>query len=136
MNKKLYIKVQSIKQSLTNFKNLWKDIDSGKKLETPINILSFESSNLLINTLIPRRLELLQQLHDIGKSNLGKITKKFDGNQEQVEKDIKVLVHTGLVVQEKDKYYVPWDSIVTELPLSLPKEKKNLQSHFRPRLAH
>ena len=91
---------------------------------------------LLINTLIPRRLELLQQLHDIGKSNLGKITKKFDGNQEQVEKDIKVLVHTGLVVQEKDKYYVPWDSIVTELPLSLPKEKKNLQSHFRPRLAH
>lgn len=68
---------------------------------------------------------MLQYLHDIGKTTLEKLANTLECTTEQVEKEMKVLRHAGLALQDKNgKYYAPGDSIIIELPLTLPKTKR------------
>jgi predicted transcriptional regulator len=73
-----------------------------------------------MKTLTPRRLELLQQLHTLGETSIRALSKKLEREYSNVHQDIKALHHVGLVLQnDSGKYSVPWDKIVTEIPMTL-----------------
>ena len=121
MNKqKLTVKVSTLKETIADFKDIWKRHAQGEKFDTPVESLRFENTFTLMKTLSPRRLELLQQLHTLGETSIRSLAKKLEREYSNVHQDIKALHHVGLVLQnEAGKYSVPWDKIVTEIPMTL-----------------
>lgn len=130
--RKLIVRVSSVKDSLERFKDVWKKVESGVKIKAPIEVLSFENAADLMKTLTPRRLELLQSLHELEKVSIRQLARHLARDYSNVHHDIKALHHLGVVLESDDgKYYVPWDSIMTEIPLC--SEKK---SHHRSHRHH
>ena len=59
----------------------------------------------------------MQQLHMQGLSSIRALAKLLKSDYRNVYDDIKALHKIGLVVNEAGKYYVPWDSVKTEIPM-------------------
>lgn len=117
--KRLTVKVSSFKQAINEFKDTWKRAARGERLETPIETLHFENTFTLMKTLTPRRLELLQQLHTLGKASIRALAKKLEREYSNVHQDVKMLYQAGLLLKDDaGKYYVPWDTIIAEIPLT------------------
>ncbi len=116
--RQLTVKISTVEESLARFKNAWEQADNGVKFEEPIEILSFENTATLMKTLSPKRLELLKNLHILGKSSIRKLSEYLDRDYSNVHQDVKSLYKTGLILEDDSgKYYVPWESIVTEFSL-------------------
>lgn len=132
----LTIKVNSIEESLARFKEVWEKSEQGKKIKTPVEILSFENSALLLKTLTSKRLELLQGLHELGKSSIRNLAKRLNRDYSNVYQDIKVLHRIDLVCQdEAGNYSVPWSKIITEISMTAPPRQEESTS-LSVRLAH
>ncbi len=115
--KKLIVKVSSLENSLAKFKDAWKRAEKGYRRGAPIEILSFENASTLIKTLSPKRLELLQTLHMLGAVSIRKLAKELHRDYSNVHQDVKALNQIGVMLKNEGKYYVPWDTIVTEISL-------------------
>ncbi len=114
--RKLIVKVSSLDEALADFKTTWEKVEIGEKFLTPIEIISFENAILLMKTLTPRRLELLQKLHAIGSSSIRALAKKLERDYSNVHQDVEILSKAGLLLQDKKgRYSMPWDKIVTEI---------------------
>jgi predicted transcriptional regulator len=132
--RKLTVKVSSVQEAMASFKNVWEKIEGGEKLAEPIEIIGFENAALLVKTLTPKRLELLQTLHAIGVSSVRALAKKLDRDYSNVHQDIKILTQVGLLLQDKKgRYSMPWDKIITEIPMTkwiAHPVRKHIPSHF------
>lgn len=118
--RQLTVKVSTLKEAISEFKAIWKRHEQGERVETPIETLRFENTFMLMKTLTPKRLELLQQLHMLGKMSIRALAKQLEREYSNVHQDVKALHHVGLVLQDKTKkYFVPWEKIVTEIPMTL-----------------
>ncbi len=73
--RKLSVKISSLEGALEEFKDVWEQTEHGEKLKTPIEILSFENSFVLMKTLSPKRLTLLQAVHQMGKVSVRQLAK-------------------------------------------------------------
>jgi len=130
--RQLMVKVSSFKSAINEFKDVWKRHEQGANLSTPIETLRFENTHTLMKTLTPRRLELLQHLHRLGKTSIRALAKELEREYSNVHQDVKILHHVGLVLQDDlGKYFVPWDKIVTELPLGLTPSKEKKPYHYK-----
>ena len=128
--KQLTVRVSSLEDSLTNFKNVWNRAEKGKKITAPIEILSFENTSALMKALSPKRLELLKILHGLGEASIRQLAKALHRDYSNVHQDVKALNLVGLILQNEGKYYVPWETIVTEFSLCTKDSSKN--SHRKP----
>lgn len=117
MKKKLHIKVGDIKQSLNEFKAVWENAEKGKAPKTAQASLFFENTLMLLKTLTPKRLALMQHLHANGACSIRTLAKQLKRDYKNVHSDIKILHQRDLVLAEDNLYYVPWDVIKTEIPL-------------------
>ena len=118
--KKLTIHVNSLEETAQDFINVWHQTESynlPKKL--PIEKISFSDERLLFKTLTPRRCDLLRYLHEHGKISIRALAKGVDRDYSNVHQNVKTLLKIGLILKDKksDKYYMPWDVIVTEIPM-------------------
>ena len=118
--KQLLVKVTSLEESLAHFNAVWKKAERGEKQNIPIEIVGFEDARLLMKTLSPRRLDLLQTLHELGKTSIRLLAKKLGRDYSNVYNDVKALHTAGLIIEnDTEKYTVPWDKIITEIPMTL-----------------
>ncbi len=115
--KQLIVKVGSLEDSLAKFKSAWKRAEKGEKFGTPVEVLSFENASLLMKSLSPKRLELLQMLHALGAVSIRQLAKELDRDYSNVHQDVKALNQIGVILYKDGKYYVPWETIVTEISL-------------------
>lgn len=129
--RQLTVKVSSMKETLERFKDVWERAERGEKIEgAPLETVSFENAKLLMKTLSPRRLELLQQLHAMGKTSIRALAKRLDRDYSNVHEDVKALHHIGLIPQDSaGHYYMPWDKIVTEIPMDIIPARKKAHHH-------
>ena len=128
--RKLTVKTSSLEDSLAKFKDIWKKTARGKKIKSPVEVLSFENASDLMKALSPRRLELLQELHKLEKTSIRQLAKHLHRDYSNVHQDVRALHHLGVVLESTDgKYYVPWDSIVTEIPLCMEKNSHHRSHH-------
>lgn len=137
--RQLTVKVSNLKEAISEFKDIWKRHAEGEKFDTSVETLRFENTFTLMKTLTPKRLELLQQLHTLGKMSIRSLAKKLEREYSNVHQDVMVLRHVGLVLQDSlGKYYMPWDKIVTEIPMSIiPDQKKaHHKSHAAIHVQH
>lgn len=126
--KQLIVKVSSLEDSLAKFKNVWERAEKGEQLDTPLEVLSFENASTLMKTLSPKRLELLKTLHLLGAVSIRKLSKELHRDYSNVHQDVKALHHIGIVLADKGKYYVPWETIMTEISLCDKESPKH--SHY------
>lgn len=136
--RELIVNVSSLEESLANFKEAWEQAEKGEKVDMPLEIVSFESAVTLMKTLTPRRLEVLRQLHNLGKSSIRALAKTLNRDYSNVHQDIKALHQAGLVLQNKlGSYSMPWDKIVTEIPMTiLPTHKTKPHQHKKDSVHH
>lgn len=120
MNKRITVKVGTAKEALEQFKWIWQRTEKGHPPKERVEILRFEDSKTLIKTLTPRRLDLLQKIHIIGKISIRHLAKELGRDYKNVYQDIQTLRQVGLVMgDEKSKLYeVPWDVITAEFPMT------------------
>lgn len=123
--KRLIVKVSSFKDSLAKFKDIWERAEKGEQFKTPVEILSFENASALLKTLSPRRLELLQALHYLGVVSIRQLSKELHRDYSNVHQDVKALNHVGVILKENGKYFVPWETIITEFSLCAKEHKKH-----------
>lgn len=126
---------------------IWHQIEAGQTpKQVPIEKIRFPDERTLFKTLTTSRCGLLRYVHENGKLSIRAISKGLHRVYSNVYQDIRVLSQAGLIFKdEKDKkYYVPWDVIITEIPMTLtPNDqiKGNFKSskstpHSRRRIAH
>jgi predicted transcriptional regulator len=115
--KQLIVKVSSLEDSLAKFKNVWEQAEKGEKFDIPVEVLSFENASTLMKTLSPKRLELLKMLHALGTISIRYLAKELHRDYSNVHQDVKALSQIGVILEKDNKYYVPWETIVTEISL-------------------
>jgi predicted transcriptional regulator len=123
--KKLIVNVNSLESSLAKFKDVWERAEKGEGIGVPVEILSFENASILMKTLSPKRLELLQTLHALGTVSIRKLAKELHRDYSNVHQDVKALNQIGVLLENEGKYYVPWETIVTEISLCTTKSPKH-----------
>ena len=117
-NKRLKVGVKSAKQVSSDFTKAWKRAEKGIAPTKPINRLHFADALTLFKYLSPKRLELLQYLREAGPLSIRKLATALHRDYKNVHTDTKDLIDIGLILQTKENLLsVPWDVIVSELPL-------------------
>ena len=106
-----------------------------------IEASSFKDQRLLFKTLTPKRFEILQHAHEKDGISIRLLAKELGRDYSNVHQDVKILHRLGLMIknEKNDKYYVPWDVIVTEIPLQVIKKTKThrpISNQKPPRVAH
>lgn len=131
--KQLRLKVSSLEESLSQFKDVWDKVERGEEIETPLEIMSFENALVLMKMLSPKRLELIRELHEHERISIRQLAKQVHRDYSNVHHDVQSLYQIGLILKDKTgKYYVPWDTIVAEIPLyahSVSKPHRYTQHH-------
>lgn len=127
MSNKITVRTGSLEEATKEFIDIWHRVENGQTPQTRIEKLSFKDQPLLFKTLTPKRFEILQHAHEHDGVSIRALAKELDRDYSNVHQDVKILHQLGLMVKNKknDKYYVPWDVIVTEIPLPLTKKTKN-----------
>ncbi len=141
--RRLTIGIGNVENAAKEFIKIWHQVETGKHLKNaPVEKISFENERLLFKTLTPRRCDLLRYVHEHGKISIRALANKLDRDYSNVYQDVKILNQVGLILKdEKDnKYYMPWDVIVTEIPMITIKRKPIKRDHHKergiPRAAH
>lgn len=116
--KRLAIGVSSARQVGEDFVRAWKRAENGSPPEEPVNRLHFADTSTLFKYLSSKRFELLQHLRETGPLSIRKLSAELHRDYKNVHTDVKDLLHVGLIEETREGLLsVPWDVIISELPL-------------------
>lgn len=116
--KELLVGLGGPKKVSEDFANAWKRAEKGLPPEEPVNRLHFEDMPTLFKYLSPKRFELLQHLRENGPLSIRKLAAQLKRDYKNVHMDVNDLIYVGLIEKNADELLiVPWDTIITELPL-------------------
>jgi len=141
MSKKISVTTGSLEEAAKEFIDVWYKVENGQQPEV-IEKISFKDQRLLFKTLTPKRFEILRYTHEQQDGmSIRSLAKQLGRDYSNVHQDVKILYQLGLMIKDEknDKYYVPWDVIVTEISLPvIKKTKTHRHAHNQsiPRAAH
>ena len=123
--KNIRIGIKSIKESLDEFKDYWKKIENGEKVEKK-EALYFESISALRSVLTAKRIELLRAIAEHKPKSIYELAKILNRDIKNVNDDIKLLSELGLLElkrsktnKEKLEPVVGYDKIMIEIDLNV-----------------
>jgi len=136
-NKKITVRTGSLEEAAKEFIDIWHQVEQGNAPQAPIEKISFADQRLLFKTLTPKRFEILKYVHEQGDVSIRLIAKELGRDYSNVHQDVTLLTRLGLMIKNENtgKYHVPWDVIVTEIPLQT-KKPRNSPKHSLLRAAH
>ena len=118
MKRVIKAKVGSKEQAAKEFVKAWHELESSDK-KTPDDRLYFESAEILLKTLTPKRLELLRMVRHEKKISIRKLAGLLKRDYKNVYQDTKIMELIGLMTKAKDgELSVPWESVVTVIPMN------------------
>lgn len=132
-NKTIKLTVGSLEDLGKEFISTWHDAEKGKiSKKDNVEKILFKDETVFFKTLTASRFALLRKLHSLGKSSIRALSKELNRDYKNVYDDVKILCSIDLILQDSDgKYYVPWESIVTEIPLVLNNKLVRKKSSIR-----
>lgn len=142
MNKKITVRTGNIEEAAKEFIDIWHQVEQGHAPLAVIEKINFKDQRLLFKTLTPKRFEILKYVHEQESISIRRLAKELGRDYSNVHQDVKILYQLGLMLKdEKNKeYYVPWDTIVTEIPLTTTNKIKRTRHQYKsnrpPRVAH
>src|SRR5207237_562861 len=124
-SKKITVRTGSLEEAAKEFIDIWHKVEGGQSPKAPVEKISFKNQRLLFKTLTPKRFEILQHAHEHDGISIRLLAKELGRDYSNVHQDVKILHQLGLMIKgQNEKYYVPWDVIVTEIPLPVVKKTK------------
>ncbi len=126
-NKKIIVKTGGLEEAAKEFIDIWHQVEAGNTPQSPIEKISFKDQRLLFKTLTPKRFEILKYVHEQDGISIRSLAKALGRDYSNVHQDVKILAALGLMLKDEksDNYYVPWDLIVAEIPLTLVKKTRH-----------
>ncbi|MBI5195444.1 MAG: ArsR family transcriptional regulator [Nitrospirae bacterium] len=121
--KKIDIGIKGLKESLKDFAETWKKLESGKKVKKEEGIY-FDSIDTMRAVLTNKRLQILKMIRELKPSSVYELAKILGRDLKNVNQDLKLLSDIGLVTLEKtetDKKrvvpHVDYTKILLEIPV-------------------
>lgn len=119
MDRNIRVEIRGAEDSAQEFVKAWRRAEAGEPVEEPVERLYFQDLGGLLQTLTPRRLELLKRLHDDGPESVRALAKKLSRDYKNVYNDVQALERVGLIARTADKRLsAPWDRVVAEIRLA------------------
>lgn len=79
---------------------------------------TFQVLQTMLDTLSPKRLELLRHVRTHGARNVRELAQAVGRDYKNVRHDVQVLQSAGLLVKEGRKLSAPWDELRTSVSLT------------------
>ncbi|MBI5194931.1 MAG: ArsR family transcriptional regulator [Nitrospirae bacterium] len=121
--KKTDIGIKGLKESLKDFADTWKKLESGRKVKKEEGIY-FDSIDTMRAVLTNKRLQILKMIRELKPSSVYELAKILGRDLKNVNQDLKLLSDIGLVTLEKtvtDKKrvipHVDYAKILLEIPV-------------------
>ena len=112
---KLQVHVGNLAEMGNRFINAWNKAAQGEKVrERHVTFLNFQT---MLDTLSPKRLDLLRHVHQHGAQNIRALAKTLARDYKNVHQDVTVLEQAGLLVRDGRKLTAPWDELQAHLSL-------------------
>ncbi len=113
---KVQVHVGSIADMGKRFIGAWNRASEGKKVnETHVTFLDVQT---MLETLSPKRLELLKFVRQHGADNIKKLSLSLGRDYKNVHHDVMVLESAGLLLREGRKLAAPWDELRASVSLA------------------
>lgn len=100
--KRIDIGIKRLKDSLRDFAETWKSVESGKKVRKEEGIY-FESIDDMRSVLTNNRLAILRAIRENKPKSVYELSKMLGRNLKNVNEDLKLLAKIGLVTLEATK---------------------------------
>ena len=79
--------------------------------------ITFLDVQTMLETLSPRRLELLRHVRQHGATNVRELAQALGRDYKNVHQDVTILEATGLLVRDGRKLSAPWDALQANVSL-------------------
>ena len=98
------------------FAGAWNRAAAGEQVnETHVTFLDVQT---MLDTLTPKRLELLRHVHRQAVGNVRELAQALGGDYKNVHGDVAILEAAGLLVRDGGKLTAPWSEIQATLALA------------------
>jgi predicted transcriptional regulator len=121
--KKINIGIKSLNESLEDFADTWRKLESGEKVKKEEGIY-FESIDDVRSVLTNNRLLILKTIKDKNPKSIYELSKMLGRNLKNVNQDLDILLRIGLVELKKEKTdknrvipFVNYNEIMFAIPL-------------------
>jgi predicted transcriptional regulator len=78
---------------------------------------AFLTFQTMLETLSPRRLDLLRHVRQHGANNVRELAQALARDYKNVHQDVAVLEATGLLIRDGRKLFAPWDELQAHVSL-------------------
>ena len=97
------------------FSSAWNRAAAGEQVnETHVTFLDVQT---MLDTLSPRRLEMLLHVRQHGAGNVRQLAQALGRDYKNVHQDVAVLEAAGLLVRDGRKLCAPWDELQANVSL-------------------
>ena len=115
---KVQVNVGSLAEMGERFSKAWNQAAAGEQVdETNVTFLDVQT---MLDTLSPRRLDLLRHVRQHGASNVRALALALARDSKNVHKSVAVLEATGLLIRDGRKLSAPWDELQANVSLLPP----------------
>ncbi len=115
---KVQVNVGSLAEMGKRFSKAWNQAAVGDQVdETNVTFLDVQT---MLDTLSPRRLDLLRHVRQHGASNVRELALALARDYKNVHQDVAVLEATGLLIRDGRKLSAPWDELQANVSLLPP----------------
>jgi predicted transcriptional regulator len=112
---KVQVNVGSLTEMGKRFAGAWNRAAAGEQVdETHVTFLNLQT---MLDTLSPRRLELLRHVRQHGANNVRLLAQALARDYKNVHQDVAVLETTGLLIRDGRKLSAPWDELQANVSL-------------------
>ncbi len=115
---KVQVNVGSLAEMGKRFSKAWNQAAAGEHVdETNVTFLDVQT---MLDTLSPRRLDLLRHVRQHGAGNVRELALALARDYKNVHQDVAVLEATGLLIRDGRKLSAPWDELHANVSLLPP----------------
>lgn len=115
---KVQVHVGSLSDMGQRFISAWnKAAKGGRVNETHVTFLDLRT---MLDTLSPKRLELLTHIRQHGADNVRELATVIERDYKNVHQDVAALEAAGLLVRDGRKLSAPWDEVQASVSLNAP----------------
>ena len=112
---KVQVNVGSLADMGKRFAGAWNKAAAGEQVqETHVTFLDVQT---MLDTLSPRRLDLLRHVRQHGAGNVRALAQTLGRDYKNVHQDVAVLESAGLLVRDGRKLTAPWDALQANVSL-------------------
>lgn len=113
---KVHVHVGNLKDMGQRFMGAWNKAAKGGRVNE--NHVTFLDLRTMLDTLSPKRLELLTHVRQHGADNVRELATTIERDYKNVHQDVAALEAAGLLIRDGRKLSAPWDELQASVSLA------------------